>query len=293
MGQNALPRSAEPPGPEPEWECSELSAEQKRRTETGGPVGNPDGRTPKRSLGSWVIGLIGIVGLVAIITGVYVSHEALVGVAIIIAVAVGIGWPHFLRIPAKKTLAAVIALPGVGSALAAGYLPAPGFLDWTPSFIALGMMAVFVVQLIRGTGQAKRLESTLGCCAGVLLACLGAGWIACARFNGVREMMLVAAISAAVALLAGLIRWPDRVVAPLGIVLAGLAGPLAGLVFSDLAVLPAAIFGVVVGAVLVSFRRLVTLRGGPLNLAAALSMGLAPVSAVGSLAYFIDKLLIY
>ena len=74
-------------------------------------------------------------------------------------------------------------------------------------------------------------------------------------------MLLVAAISAAIALLAGLIRWPDRIVAPLGIVGAGLAGPLAGLVFSDIAVLPAALVGVVVGAVLVSFRRLVILRG--------------------------------
>ena len=250
-------------------------------------------QAPAKSLGSWIIGAVGVTGLVAIIAGVYISREALIGVAAVIAVAVGIGWPHFLRIPAKKTLAAVIALPGVGAALAAGFVPAPGFLDWTPAFMALGMMAVFVVQLIRGTGQAQRLESTLGCCAGVLLSCLGAGWIAGARFNGVREMLLVAAISAAVALLAGMIRWPDSIVAPLGIVMAGLAGPLAGLVFSDIAVLPAAIFGVVVGAVLVSFRRLVTLRGGPLNLWAAVSMGLAPVSAVGSLAYFIDKLLIY
>ncbi|MGY4540648.1 hypothetical protein ACVWY0_000549 [Arthrobacter sp. UYNi723] len=264
--------------------------------EANRPAGFPmtaEVQAPAKSLGSWVIGVVGVAGLVAIIAGVYISREALIGVAAVIAVAVGIGWPHFLRIPAKKTLAAVIALPGVGSALAAGFVPAPGFLDWTPAFMALGMMAVFVVQLIRGTGQAQRLESTLGCCAGVLLSCLGAGWVAGARFNGVREMLLVAAISAAVALLAGLIRWPDSIVAPLGIVMAGLAGPLAGLVFSDIAVLPAAIFGVVVGAVLVSFRRLVTLRGGPLNLLAAVSMGLAPVSAVGSLAYFIDKLLIY
>lgn len=252
-----------------------------------------DLQAPVRSLPSWTIGAFGVAGLVAIIAGVYTSPETLLAVAVAVALAVGAGWPHFLRIPAKKTLAAVIALPGVGSALAAAYVPAPGFLDWTPAFMALGMMAVFVVQLIRGTGQAQRLESTLGCCAGVLLSCLGAGWIAGARFNGVREMMLVAAISAAVALLAGLIRWPDSIVAPLGIAMAGLAGPLAGLVFSDIAVLPAAIFGVVVGAVLVSFRRLVTLRGAPLNLPAALSMGLAPVSAVGSLAYFIDKLLIY
>ncbi|AUZ35525.1 permease [Arthrobacter sp. PGP41] len=250
-------------------------------------------QAPARPLGSWTIGVVGMAGLAAIIAGVYTSREVLVGVAVATAAAIGVGWPHFLRIPAKKTLAAVIAVPGAGAALGAGLAPAPGYLDWTPAFIALGMIAVFVVQLIRGTGQAQRLESTLGCCVGVLLACLGSGWIAGARFNGVREMLLVAAISAAVALLAGLIRWPDSVVAPLGIVLAGLAGPLAGLVFSDIAVLPAAIFGVVVGAVLASFRRLVTLRGAPLNIQAALSMGLAPVSAVGSLAYFIDKLLIY
>jgi hypothetical protein len=250
-------------------------------------------QAPVRSLGSWAIGIAGLAGLAAIIAGVYASREALVAVAVLIAAGVGLGWPHFLRIPAKKTLAAVIGLAGAGSALAAAYAPAPGFLDWTPPFIALGIMAVFVVQLIRGTGQAQRLESTLGCSVGVLLSCLGAGWIAGARFNGVREMLLVAAISAAVALLAGLIRWPDSIVAPLGIVLAGLAGPLAGLVLSDIAVLPAVVFGVVVGAVLVSFRRLVTLRGAPLNVPAALSMGLAPVSAVGSLAYFIDKLLIY
>ncbi|MCU1521978.1 MAG: permease [Arthrobacter sp.] len=242
---------------------------------------------------AWSIGIVGLAGLVAVIAGAYSAPEALLAVACLTALGIGIGWPHFLGIPAKKTLAALIGLPGVGSAIAATYLPAPGFLDWTPSFIAAGVMAIFVMQLVRGTGQAQRLESTLGSCAGVMLSCLGAGWIAGSRFNGVREMVLVAGVSAAIALLAGLIRWPDRVVAPLGIIGAGLAGPLAGLVFSDIAVLPAALAGVVVGSVLVSFRRLVVLRGEALNFPAALGMGLAPVSAVGSLAYFIDKLLIH
>jgi hypothetical protein len=245
-----------------------------------------------RTLQSWSIGVIGLAGLATIIASVFRTPDVLLAVAVVVALAVGVGWPHYLGIPAKKTLAAVIGLPGAGSAVAAAVVPAPGYLDWTPGFIALGVTAGFVVQLIRGTGQAQRLESILGCCVGVLLSCLGAGWIAGARFNGVKEMLLVAGVSAAVALLAGLIRWPDRIIAPLGIVLAGLAGPLAGLVFSDIAVLPAAVFGVVVGAVLVSFRRLVTLRGIPLNFPAALGMGLAPVLAVGSLAYFIDKLLI-
>ena len=241
----------------------------------------------------WTIGTIGLAGLAVFVGGAYTSPEVLLGVAILVALAVGIGWPHFLGIPAKKTLAAIIGLPGAGSAVAATYVPAPGFLDWTPAFIAAGVMAVFLMQLIRGTGQAQRLESTLGSSAGVLLSCLGAGWIAASRFNGVREMLLVAGISAAFALLAGLIRWPDRIVAPLGIVLAGLTAPLAGLIFSNIAVIPAAVVGVAVGAVRVSLRRLVILRGDAINIPAALGMGLAPVAAVGSLAYFIDKLLIY
>jgi len=245
------------------------------------------------SVKSWGIGLIGLGGLAAIVVGSYSSPEILLAAAVVLALAVGVGWPHFLDIPARKTLAALIGLPAAGSAVAATYAPAPSFLDWTPAFMAAGVMAVFVVQLIRGTGQAQRLESILGSCAGVLLACLGAGWIAASRFSGVKEMLLVAAISAAVALLTGLIRWPDRIVAPLGIVLAGLAGPLAGLVFSDIAVMPAAVVGVVIGSVLLSFRRLVILRGEALSVPAAVGVALAPVLAVGSLAYFIDKILIY
>jgi hypothetical protein len=241
----------------------------------------------------WTIGTIGLAGLAAFVGAAYTSPEVLLVVAVLVALAVGIGWPHFLDIPAKKTLAAIIGLPGAGSAVAAAYAPAPGFLDWTPAFIAAGVMAVFLMQLIRGTGQAQRLESTLGSSAGVLLSCLGAGWIAASRFNGVKEMVLVAGISAAFALLAGLIRWPDRIVAPLGIVLAGLTAPLAGLVFSNIAVIPAAVVGIVVGAVLVSLRRLVILRGDRINFPAALCMGLAPVAAVCWLAYLIDKLLIY
>jgi hypothetical protein len=241
----------------------------------------------------WQIGIIGLAGLAVIVIGAYSSPVVLLVAAVVLALAVGVGWPHFLGIPARKTLAVLIGLPGAGSAVAATYVPAPAFLDWTPAFIAAGVVAVFVMQLIRGTGQAQRLESILGSCAGVLLCCLGAGWIAASRFNGVREMLLVAAISAAVALMTGLFRWPDRIVAPLGIILAGLAGPMAGLIFSDIAVVPAALVGVVIGSVLVSFRRLVILRGEALNVAAAVSVAIAPVLAVGSLAYFIDKILIY
>ena len=62
----------------------------------------------------WTIGTIGLAGLAVFVGGAYTSPEVLLGVAILVALAVGIGWPHFLGIPAKKTLAAIIGLPWCG-----------------------------------------------------------------------------------------------------------------------------------------------------------------------------------
>ena len=62
----------------------------------------------------WSVGIIGLAGLAAIVAGAYASPEALLAVAALAAAGIGIGWPHFLGIPAKKTLAVLIGLPGVG-----------------------------------------------------------------------------------------------------------------------------------------------------------------------------------
>jgi hypothetical protein len=241
------------------------------------------------------MGIAGILALAAIIASSYGPLGASLAVGILLAAAFGVGWPHYLGIPAKKTLATVISLAGTGAAISAAFTPAPGYLAWPPVFLALGVGAVFVVQLIRGTGQSHRLESTLGAGTGVLLAVLGSGWIAVQRSflsAGSDAMMTITGVSAAVALLVGLIRWPDRIVAPLAVVLAALAGPMAALLFSDIHIVPAALVGGVVAAVLVSFRRLASMGGPVRSLQGAAAMGIGPVAALGTLVYFIDKLLI-
>ncbi len=241
------------------------------------------------------MGIAGIVALAGIIASSYGPLGVSLAVGILLCAAFGVGWPHYLGIPAKKTLATIIALAGTGGAICAAFTPGPGYLIWPPVFVALGVGAVFVVQLIRGTGQSHRLESTLGAGTGVLLAVLGAGWIAAQRsfvFAGGNALMLITGVSAAVALLVGLIRWPDRIIAPVAVVLAALAGPMAALLFSDIHIVPAATVGAAVAAVLVSFRRLASLGGPPRSFPGAVAMGIGPVVALGSLVYFIDKLLI-
>ncbi|WP_138442183.1 permease [Sinomonas susongensis] len=236
---------------------------------------------------------IGVVGTLALVVSSLAGPFAQAAVAVVLSAGAGLGWPFFLGIPAKRTNGTILALAGAASGIAAAAVSGPEYLYWTPSIIAVGFMAIVLVQLIRGTGQSHRLESTLGASSGVLLCALGAGWIATARLTGMGSMLLVAGISTAVALLVGAINWPDTIVAPFAIVFAGLAAPLAALVLTGVTVIPATIAGVLIGAVLAAVRRLNRTRLRPMPRAGLVALALGPVLAVGSLAYFIDKLLIY
>ncbi|WP_245828016.1 permease [Sinomonas mesophila] len=261
---------------------------------TGGRNADHDGggHRVKPWVGSVSSGAIAVAGTSAVVAASWGGPLVQLVAVAVVAVAVGFGWPHFLGIPAKKTNSAVIAGAGIASAAAAALVPGPEYLVWTPLAVGVGVMAVTVVQLIRGTGQSHRLESVFGAGAGVFLCSLGAGWIATARLTGAGSMLLVAGISTVVALLVGMIRWPDTLVAPLAIAFAGLAAPLAGLVLGDVAVVPAAVAGLAIGAVLAAFRRLNSMRPSRLAPPGLVALGLAPAFAVGALAYFLDRMLV-
>ena len=85
---------------------------------------------------SWSIGVIGLAGLATIIASVYRTPDVLLAVGAARRAGRGRRLAALPWIPAKKTLAAVIGLPGVGSAVAAATVSAPGYLNWTPGFFA-------------------------------------------------------------------------------------------------------------------------------------------------------------
>lgn len=243
---------------------------------------------------SSIAGLIGIIALAMLVTGHYLGQGWSVGVSIALAVLFGYGWPRYLAVTAKKSLGTVIALTGVASALTVGVATDGEYLTWTPLYLAVGFGAIMAVQLIRGTGQKNRLVSTMGAGAGVAIAAFGSGWVASFRLLGEPGMTLVVALSTVVAILVGMLHWPDRVLAPLAITLATLAGPLASLLFSaDARILPAAVIGLVVGAVIAAFRRLRTLAGISTSRWGMAAAAVAPVLSLGALVYFMEKMLLY
>lgn len=233
--------------------------------------------------------------LLAIVWASYVSPAGSAVVVAVLILVAAVGWPHVMGVPARKSQSTAIALSALAACAAAFLAPAGAALTWLPVAVALGVGAVFLIQLIRGTGQSHRLESTLGASAGVLMAALGAGWIGAENLAvnaGTSGMSLVTGISVLVAIAASLLPWPNRIVAPLGVVLAAVAGPLAALVLTDVDPLAAGVIGAVCGAVIVAARRLVIGRKDPLDLPAALSVGVSPVLGIGALVYFLERLLL-
>ena len=238
---------------------------------------------------------VAAVALAAIVGASYVSLAVSAAVVVVLILVAAIGWPYVLGIPARKSQSTAIALSALAACAAAYLSPSGAALTWLPVAVALGLGAVFLIQLLRGTGQSLRLESTLGASSGVLIIALGAGWIATENLGvnaGTSGVTLVTGISVLVAIAAALLPWPDRMVGPLGVVLAALAGPLCALIFTDVEGLAAGIIGAVCGAVIMAGRRLLVSREAPLDTASVLAVGVAPILGIGSLVYFLERLLL-
>lgn len=238
-------------------------------------------------------------GAAAIATGAVVasSYVSLTAVAIAVGalcVLAAIGWPHVLRVPARKSQTTAIGVSALLAVVLTATVSGPPFLTWFPASVALGVGAIFMIQLIRGTGQSHRLESTFGASSGVLAVCMGSGWVAADRLavNAADSgVMLVTGVSILVAIAVCLLPSPDRLVAPTAVVLAALAGPVGALLFTDdVPALPAAVIGGTCGVVIAGTRRLLVDREAPLAVIAAVAAGVTPVLAVGAVVYFLDKL---
>lgn len=243
----------------------------------------------------WSIAVPAATALVGIVAASFVSPEATALFTGAAAAVAGFGWPYLLGVPARKTQGLVLALVGAGGVAAAYFAPATAMLTWMPGIVAVGVGAVFLIQLLRGTGQPHRLESTIGVIAGALVAGMAAGWVAADRLpggNGSEGLISAGAAAIAVAILISLIPLADRITAPIGVVAGALAGAGAAALVTGLPLAAGAFVGVLCAAVIVAVRRLVLIRDDSPGVLGIIAAGASPVLALGTAVYFAGRLLV-
>lgn len=245
-----------------------------------------------------------------------------------LSILIALGWPQLMGVSARRSLSTVIASAGVIAALGAGVVGAADDLFfWSSVALAFGVMSVFLIQVLRGTGRPHRLESTIGACAGVLIATTGAGWIAGLRYpveladatgddargilavrgllpvedttllavTGASAELTVVTLAAGTLIVATLLAavplphaWAMLLVV-LGSTAAAIGMTLA---WGELTLLFAGTLGLVAGLLLASFRRFLLAQGPPQGILSGIAVGAAPIAAMGALTYFTERLLL-
>ncbi|GAA1105027.1 hypothetical protein [Nesterenkonia jeotgali] len=245
-----------------------------------------------------------------------------------LSILIALGWPQLMGVSARRSLSAVIAGAGVISALGAGVVgSASDLFFWSSVALAFGVMSVFLIQVLRGTGRPHRLESTIGACAGVLIATTGAGWVAGLRYpvelaeasgaEGARGLLAVrgllfedtallavtgasgelavvtlAAGTLIVATLLAVIPLPNMWAMLLVVVGSTAAALGMTLAWGELTLLFAGTLGLIAGLLLGSFRRFLITQGPPQGVLSGIAVGAAPIAAMGALTYFTERLLL-
>ncbi|WP_157983982.1 hypothetical protein [Nesterenkonia muleiensis] len=273
------------------------------------------------------VALAALVGAGALAAASWAGVAALTAVVCALCAVVAVGWPQLMGVSARKSLSAVILAAGVVAALGAAIVTrVESLFFWSSVSLAFGVMVVFTIQVLRGSGRPHRLESTLGACAGVVMTTTAAGWVAALRYpagmaeaengagladlrvrglvpyeewgvlgvtgpGGELSVVALAAFALLAGTLAACIPARDAVVLPLIVAASAAASLGTALAWGELTLLFAGVLGVAAGALLASFRRFLLLQGAPEQVLSRLAVGAAPIAAMGALVYFTERLL--
>lgn len=204
--------------------------------------------------------------------------------------AFSVGWPRLLQAPSPNTLSGLIFL-GSGAAAVLAALPiaqaGTGML-WLAPIVGVGAILMFLTQLFRGTGAAGRLEAVAIGVSGLVIGALGSGWVALASNTQSRAVALIAGLSVLVAAISGVPRLPDRIVFPLGFLLAVLVGGAASMFDNNVNVVPGLVLGAACGLVTVAARAMLVSSSSPRTTLGMLAASSAPILVCGAVVWYVQ-----
>lgn len=212
--------------------------------------------------------------------------------AVLLALAVAVGWPVLLRLPSPLGSSVVVALGGAGGVIAVSLTSGEPVLRALPAVVALAVLLAFVHELSRTDGRARLVESVSGAVSGVLVASAAAGWVAALRTPS--DVGLVVTGGLALFFAAGVSAVPlgGWTSASLTVVAGVLGGLGAGVVMPSVDWRAGSVLGLAVG-LLVAVLVVLTDRVPSLaRRTAGLAAVALPVSVSGILVYVVGRVLL-
>jgi hypothetical protein len=243
-----------------------------------------------------------VVGIAATVIGALLfavsafAGETVLSLAVLLgSLVISWGWPRAAGLPSPKGSSAVLALTSVllvGSFLAAETSP---YLRWSSAALALGLIAMFVQQLLRRDGRPRLAESVMGTAFGLVVLASAVSYLPLIHVDGGPELIACAMVAVAAGTGADLLVRNAMVrpwLLPLSMVLGGLTSTLLSLVMGAPDIPPAALVGVCCAALGHAFRRLLAPEAGSFSSQGQIATGLASVAIPGGLLWAVYELVV-
>ncbi len=236
--------------------------------------------------------LVAVAATVLLAVAASAGPTLLTGAAAVCVLAVALGWGGLLRVPERRGTTAVVALTGLAGVAAAELgrtreRPLAAFA----SLIALGVLVAFAHELLRRDGRPRLVESLTGTFAGQVVAVLGAGWqLIPATALGVAGVT-VAAVSAAATKGATAVAMPARLTGWVSFGVGSVAAVAAAYTLERSHLAAGVAVGVSVAVVVSALDRVLASQAPLPSVMALVSASVAPVTAAGTVAFAVAKLL--
>lgn len=234
--------------------------------------------------------LTAVLAAVVAVAG-YLGVLPLAGVSAALVLVLAVGWPSLAGLPFTPGAGAVVALGGLGSVAAVTFTAAEPYLQHMALVFAGAVVLAFVNELLRRGARTRLVESVSGTVAGTVLAVCVTGWVATARLEGGKELVVAGALALALGSATVALRWRPWLVYLVTVVASAGGGALVAWALPAVQLVAGAVLGVGVGVLVSAMHALFDRFPALSRTLPSLAVIALPVTVSGVLVYVAGRVL--
>ena len=202
-------------------------------------------------------------------------------------------WPRMVRSDAPWPITIILALCSLAATAATIFMPGASVMSHSVEAIAVGVLLVFISQVLRGAEAEGRLAGVVSGVTGMVLAVLGSAWAASAQVGYGYGLTVVTVISLLGAGAVVVNRLPNRITMILAPLVAAALGAAASALPVDILWFQGAVMGLLTGLLVGSLRALALASRSVRNLSGILGLSCGIILLSGAASWYAMEVLAF
>ena len=202
-------------------------------------------------------------------------------------------WPRMVRSDAPWPITIILALCSLAATAATIFMPGASVMSHSVEAIAVGVLLVFISQVLRGAEAEGRLAGVVSGVTGMVLAVLGSAWAASAQVGYGYGLTVVTVISLLGAGAFVVNRLPNRITMILAPLVAAALGAAASALPVDILWFQGAVMGLLAGLLVGSLRALALASRSVRNLSGILGLSCGIILLSGAASWYAMEVLAF